>query len=307
MPADPTLDASATEERSQPADDPGPEQPRRHRLHRVRKPARDLGTLLNRIRQAADRDRFDMVAAAIAFYAFLALFPAIAALISIWGLLADPAHVSAQVTSLGNTVPDEARALIIAATERIAGQSSTSLTWGMGLSLLLALWSSNRGMKAMLKGLAVVYDDRKDRSFIRETLLSLAYTVCVILLILVALGSVLIIPVVFHLVGIDPESELWLRVVRWPILGGIFMLVINFVYWRGPKRVPEWHWITPGALVAGTVFMIASLLFSYYIENFGSYNETYGSVAAAAIVLFWFFIGAFIVLLGARINYETGY
>lgn len=279
-----------------------------------RRPARlrDLNAgewrdIVLRVRRQVGQDRLGLVSAGVAFFGFLAVFPALAAVISIGGLIIEPAEVQQHIGSISAVLPPAAESLLSSAAQRIAGIEAPSLGLGVLISLLLTLWSANKGMKGLIQAIAIAYDESdRQRGFVAKTALSLALTSGIVVLVLLSLALVVAIPIVLKVVGLGALTESAIDIGRWPALAAVIMAALAMIYRVSPPRSDaRWQWVTPGAVVAATIWMIASAAFSYYTSNFGSYDETYGSVAAVAILLIWFQISAFVVLLGAEINCES--
>ena len=262
--------------------------------------------ILLRTKDQIREDRLSMVAAGVAFYAFLALFPTLVAVISLWGLFADPAQVQQQIGQLSAALPSSARELIAAQATRIAQSSPATLGWATAISLALTLWSTNKGMKGLVEGIGVAYDQPDERGFIKKNAVTLGLTFAAIVFGLVVIGMIVAVPIALSFIGLGAVAEWTIRLARWPLLAAAIIFGLTVIYRLGPDRDdPKWRWVTPGSVIAAVLWLAASVGFSIYVDNFGSYNETYGSVAAVAVLLMWFYISSFIVLLGAEINAET--
>lgn len=259
-----------------------------------------------RVKDETGSDRLTLVAAGVAFYAFLALFPALAAIISVWGLFADPAEVQRQLASLEGVLPSAALQMLEGAATRIAASSPTSLGWGVAISLGLTLWSANKGMKGLLDAVNLAYDQGEDRGFLAKNAISLALTLGAVVVTVLAIAMVVAVPAALAAIGLGGITHWAISLGRWPILAALIIGAIAVIYRVGPNREDaRWRWVTPGSVIATVLWLGASVLFSIYVANFGTFNETYGSVAAVAIMLMWFYLSAFMVLLGAEINAET--
>lgn len=270
-------------------------------------PLRGWKIILLRVKDEVAKDRLGMVAAGVAFFGFLAVFPALAAIISIGGLIIEPDEIQRYISQLSSILPPAAASLLSAAAERISAKTSNSLGLGVVLSLLLMLWSANKGMKGLIQAIAIAYDEKKRaRSFLTSNATSLALTGAAVLLVVLSFGLVVVMPLLLNFVGLGATTETILNLVRWPALAVFVMATLAGIYRVSPPRAnPKWRWVTPGAIVAATLWLVGSAAFSYYTSNFGSYDEVYGPVAAVAILLIWFQMSAFVVLLGAEINCET--
>jgi membrane protein len=259
--------------------------------------------LLRTWRELGD-DHVSLIAAAVAFYGLLALFPAIAALISIWALAFDPRQIEQQIATFSALLPPDAASLVTEQAHKVAADVG-GLSVGAVIGILLALYSAAKGMTALIEGLNIIYDEQEERGFIRSNLVALGMMLVLIVAMIVAIGAIIIAPIVFTTIGLGPVAETLLRILRWPILFGGVLIVLAIIYRYGPSRTPpRWRWVSWGAAVATAIWTLGSIAFSIYVQNFGSYNETYGSLGAVVILLMWFWLSAFIILLGAELNSE---
>src|SRR5918997_3101544 len=250
-------------------------------------------------------DRVMSVAAGVTFYALLALFPAIAALVSIYGLFADPATIEGHLGTLSGVLPGGATEIIGEQVRRIAGQGGGTLGFSFVIGLAISLWSANAGMKAIIDALNIVYEEEEKRGFIALNLQSLAFTLGAILFVILALGGIVVLPILLDFVGLGGTAETLLSLARWPVLLVVVVTGLAVIYRYGPSRdKAEWKWVTPGGLVAAVLWLVGSVLFSWYVANFGSYNETYGSLGGVIGFLTWIWISTMVVLIGAEMNAE---
>jgi membrane protein len=253
--------------------------------------------------QEFTKDRVLLVAAGITFYGLLALFPALTALVSIAAFFIDPTRVVNQLQSFSNILPEGALGIIGGQMERIIGQPKNTLSLAFLMGLAVALWSANRGIKAIFDGLNVVYDEREDRSFLRLTLVSFLFTLGAIATIILALGAIVVVPVILAFIGLEGITGMLVDLGRWPVLFALIVIGIGLLYRFGPsRRPPRWRWISAGSLLAALLWVVASILFSWYVANFNSYNEIYGSLGAVIAFMVWMWISVTIVLLGAELN-----
>jgi membrane protein len=268
-------------------------------------PAQGWKDILWRTYEEFGKDRVMSVAAGVTYYALLAVFPAIAALVSIYGLFSDPATIRDQLNTMSGFLPGGALEIVGEQVARISSQGGGALGFGFIIGLAISLWSANAGMKAVFDALNIVNDEEEKRSFVKLNLMSLTFTLGAIAFILFALGSIIVLPVIFNFVGLGSQTEWILAVARWPILLIGIVLALSLVYRFGPSRdKAEWRWVTPGGIVAAVLWLAVSMLFSWYVSNFGSYNETYGSLGAVIGFMTWIWLSSIIVLLGAEINAE---
>lgn len=284
--------SSPNDERGRDVDDP------RHM------PSTGWRDVLLRVKTEIGRDTLSLVAAGVAFYAFLSIFPAITALISIYGLVADPTQVATQVGSLQGTVPPSALQMLQKQMTAVASPSGSALGIGLVVSLLLAIYSSSKGVGALITALNVAYDEEEERGFIKLKAITLGFTLGAIILVVVML-FVIGLPSYLGQLGLPAWLDIIIRVARWVIMLGIMVVALALLYAFAPSREsPAMRWISPGAICATILWLVASIAFSFYIGHFSNYNKTYGSAAAIVILMTWFWLSIFFVLIGAEINAE---
>lgn len=248
------------------------------------------------------RHRVMAIAAGVTFYGLLAIFPAIATIVSLYGLFADTGALRDQLNSLSGAIPGGAIDVVGDQISRIS-QHGNSLGLALVISLLISLWSSNSGMKAIFDALNVVYNAKERRSFIKLNAVSLAFTLSAIVFMLLAIASVIMVPIILKSVPLGKVAELLLGYARWPLVLIGIGLALSFIYRFGPDRDnAQWRWITWGSALAAVIWIAASLLFSWYTANFGSYNKTYGSLGAVIGFMTWMWISTIVILLGAEID-----
>lgn len=260
--------------------------------------------ILSRTKQQLGEDNLTIVAAGVAFYGFVAVVPALAALVAIYGLVADPAQVTDQITALATMVPDEVMPMLREQMIRI-----TSNTGAAGISavigVLLAIYSSANATKALITGMNIAYDETEKRSFLKLTAVAIVLTVGGIIAAVLALGLVAVLPSVLSRMHITSGVEMLLNIVRWPLLVGGFLGSLAVLYRYGPCRNnAQWKWVTPGAIVAAVLWLLGSAVFSLYVSKFASYDKTYGPLGAVVVFLMWLYISALAVLIGAEFNSE---
>ncbi|AMJ61065.1 hypothetical protein AXW83_12885 [Bosea sp. PAMC 26642] len=240
------------------------------------------------------------------FYALLALFPALTAFVSLYGLVADLGTITDQLASIEGFLPAGATDFLREQIGRIAAGGDTKLSIALLISLTLAVWSANAGVKAIFDALNVAYGEDEKRGFIKLNLVSLAFTLGILFFLLGAIGAIAVIPVVLDYLYLGGAAEWLIAVGRWPVLIGILLLGLAVLYRYGPSRdKAQWAWVSPGALFAGVGWLVASMLFSWYVANFEDYNKTYGTVGAVIGLLTWMWLSATIVLVGAELNSEA--
>jgi membrane protein len=267
-------------------------------------PPKGWKDVLWRTKQQLDEDNLSIVAAGVAFYAFLAVVPALAVAIAIYALVADPANLSEQLNALARVVPGEVMPLLEEQMKRIA-ENNTAASISAVLGVLIALYSSANATKAIITGLNIAYDETEKRSFIKLNAVALILTLGAIVGVLAAIGIIAVLPAVLDHVLVSSASETALNVLRWPLLLGVFVVGVAVMYRFGPCRDgAQWKWISPGAIVAAILWVVGSGLFSLYVSKFGSYDKTYGSLGAVAVFMMWLYLTAYVVLLGAEMNSE---
>lgn len=278
------------------------DQERQHKEENARRPA--WWDVLLRTKKEAAEDNLTVVAAGVGFFVLLGLIPGLVVVISICGLVVDPVVVQQQLDTWGTMVPIEAREILQNEIGRIS-EASGLVGFGALFGLLLVLWSGSKAMKALIQAFNIVYDELERRSFIHFNLLALGMTLGAVLVALVAIGAIVALPIVLGLAGLDESSRRLIAWARWPLLIGIFMTGLALLYRYAPNRPPpRWKWITWGSILATVLWIAGSALFSFYVSNFANYNKTYGSLGAVVILLMWFYLTAFVVLLGAELNSE---
>jgi membrane protein len=268
-------------------------------------PARGWWDITKRVNRQIKQDRLSIIAAGVAFYGLLAVFPGLIALVGLYGLAFDPQQVEQQMAALSGILPQEARQVLLTQLRDLTTTDRTALGIGAIGGLLLALWSASAGMRTLMEALNVAYDEEEKRGFIRFYGTALLLTLAAILGAVIAIGMVIALPVVLKLVGLAEALKWLIAVAAWPILVGMMLLGLAVVYRYGPSRVqPRWRWVSWGAVTATVLWVVGSALFSLYVTRFGNYNETYGSVGAIVILLMWFLLSSYAVLIGAELNAE---
>jgi membrane protein len=268
-------------------------------------PARGWWDIAKRVGSQVFAHRLLTEAAGITFYSLLAIFPALAALVSLYGLIADPTTVSDQLNAVSGVVPGGGMDIIGDQVKRVASTSGGALGFGAIVGLLVALWSANGGTKAMFDSLNVVYDEHEKRSYLRLTLLTLGVTIGALVFVVIAMACVVALPIALNFVGLGPITDILIRVARWPLLLVVVAAMLAVIYRYGPSREEaRWRWVSWGGAFAAIVWVLVSLAFSWYVGHFGSYNKTYGSLGAAIGFMTWIWISATVVLVGAELDAE---
>lgn len=263
----------------------------------------DWFRILGRTWSEASKDNLTLVSAGVAFYAILALFPGIAALVALYGIVSDPVDIQVHLKTMDEVLPDSAYDIIDQQVTKVTGAGRTALGFATIFSLGLALWSSKAGVNAMISGLNIVYNERERRNYFVALFIALALTVLLLLVAMLSVGVVVAAPIVLQFLPLGPIGTWIAAILRWPVIVCAVILTISALYRWGPRRAgARVSWVSYGAAIATAIWLVASLGFSFYVANFGSYNETYGSLGAVIVLLMWFFISAYVVLLGAELN-----
>ena len=268
-------------------------------------PPKGWKDILYRVYQSLERDRIMLIAAGSTFYLLLALFPALAAFVSVYGFFADRAAVASNTSLLIGILPSDSINLIRTQLELLAAQETKLLSIGFFFGLSIAMWSANNGAKAIFEALNVAYNEKESRSFLRLNLVSFAFTLCVLFGTIVLITATAIFPSVLARVGGDSLSSSLLALLRWPAVFLIVGAATSITYRVAPDRKPaQWRWLSWGAVFSTTVWIVASAGFTYYLSNFADYNATYGALGAVAGLMVWIWISVIILIVGAEINAE---
>ena len=250
-------------------------------------------------------DRVMTEAAGVTFYVLLSLFPALAAFIAIYGLFNNASTLGGQLAGLGGIVPGGGIDIIKGQITALTAQGHKALGFVSIVGLAISLWSANSGVKSLFDALNTIYHEREKRSFLRRTLISFGFTLGIIGFVIIALSAVVALPIVLNFIGLSSITRLAFSILRWPFMLIVIMIGLAFVYRYGPSRKPaRWQWVSWGSAIAAVSWIAASLVFSYYVGNFGSYNKTYGSLGAVVGFMTWIWISSIVVLMGAELNAE---
>jgi membrane protein len=250
-------------------------------------------------------DRLLALAAGVAFYSLVALFPALAAGVSSYALFSDAATIGRDLSVVADIVPAGGLDLLGDEIKRIAAKSEGRLTLGFVFGLLVALWSANAGIKAIFDALNIIYDEEEKRGIIRLNLVSLAFTVCAIVGVGLALVLVVVLPLVLAAFGLTSADIPAISYLRWPVMFPTIILALSVLYRYGPsRRRPKWRWVGVGSVFAALMWLAVSSLFSWYLSNFANYNATYGALGAVVGLMMWMWLSTIVLLVGAALNSE---
>ncbi len=268
-------------------------------------PPRGWWAVIKRVANAFNDDRLMTEAAGVTFYTLLAIFPALATLVSIYGLFADPVAVNDHLRAIGGVIPGGGLDIIEQQLKSLTSGGRHALGVGVGVGLVTSLWTSNQGIKALFDALNVAYHEKEKRGFIWRTCITLGFTLGGIVFIVLAMAGIVVVPIVLNLLGLGSWGATLIAAARWPVLMVALGLFLSVIYRFGPSRTKaQWKWVSAGSAFAAVAWLLASVGFSYYVANFGSYNKTYGSLGAAIGFMTWIWISAMIVLLGGELNAE---
>jgi len=250
-------------------------------------------------------DRVMLIAAGVTFYLLLALFPALAAFVSLYGFVADPTTIAEHVSYLGGLLPNAGLEIIEQQLKALVSRDAEALGVGFLVGLVIALWSANNGVKALFDAMNVAYEEVEKRSFVRLNLLSAMFTLGAIVIATAMLVAVGIVPALLALLHLEGWTEVLIAIGRWPLLLASIWFGISLIYRYGPSRNnAKWRWLNWGSALATIVWLSASAGFSYYLQHFADYNATYGSLGAVIGLMMWTWISMIILIVGAEINAE---
>ncbi len=269
-------------------------------------PARGWVQIVKRAWAENSADNMPIIGAGVAFFAFLAVFPALIATISIYGLVASPETVSRQIESLSGQLPEEAQSLLENQLTSIVSNSGGALTVSLIISILAALWSASGGTGNLITAVNLAYDEVETRGFVKRKALALGLTLGAIVFVLITFALVAVVPAVLEALPLGIFGTVLAQVIRWVLLLGVVAGSLAVLYRVAPDRdAPRFAWVSLGSVVVTVIWAIVSLLFSLYVDNFGSYDKTYGAIAGVIVLMLWLYLTCYLVLLGAEINSEA--
>ncbi len=258
-----------------------------------------------RVWEQMGKDNVSFAAAGVAFYAMLATFPAISAFVSVFGIFADPGAVREQFVMLRGIIPDDAWRLVNDQLSAVASTATPSLSIGALIGFTIAFWSAGAGVRGMMSALNIAYREYEKRGIVEFYGLAFLFTIGIMFAAIFSLGVIVLVPVVLNLVPLGGLTRILVKVAPWCVLALFITFCLGLLYRYGPSRhVPKTRWVSLGAVLASLLWIGASLGFSIYVSNLASYNQTYGALGAVVILMMWFWISAFVALLGAELNAE---
>ncbi|MBW9051238.1 YihY/virulence factor BrkB family protein [Rhizobium mesosinicum] len=268
-------------------------------------PKQGLKDVFWRVVHEVSDDRVTLIAAGVTFYLLLALFPALAALVSLYGLFADPLTMSEHLGKLAMMLPPGAFDFVSDQIRSLTERRDNALGVTFFIGLAIALWSTHNGTLALFDAMNVAYEEREKRSLIRLNLIALCFTVCAIIGAIVLLALVAVMPVALSFLWLDRFQEEMALVLRWPLLLAVVVVASMAVYRFGPSREPaRLRWMTWGAVMTTFSWFFMSLGFSVYLDHFANYNATYGTLGALIGFLVWTWLSVAILVVGAELNAE---
>lgn len=285
--------------------EPGPAELGKHAASPGAVPLLGWWHVAKRVVSQICKDDVPVVAAGVAFFGFLSIFPAIAAFVILYGLVADPGTVTQQLEPIRDLVPGEVFDLLAGQLTQVTSTTDSALGFGLLLTLGLAVWSSARGATALLSAMDIAYNESHREGWIRPRITALAFTFAGLLFAVLAMGLLGAVPAAVALLSLqNPFSDILLSV-RWVVLAGIVLAALGLLYRYGPnRRNARMAWITPGSILATVLWIAASWGFGRYVANLGTYNETFGALGAVVVLQMWLYLSAFIVCIGAELNAE---
>jgi membrane protein len=277
----------------------------RHATHPLQIPGAGWKDIFWRTYAEMQSDRLLSIAGGVAFFVLLAIFPAITALVSAYGLFFNASTITHNISLLDDVVPVNVLSIVTEQANRIAANSGRALSLGIIVGILVSVWSAMSGAKAMIDALNVIYEQKEARSFIKLNVVALAFTLAGFAAFLLVIAAVVVMPLVLSPLGLDGAAEMLTRIVRWPALFVLLLIGLSLLFRYGPdRRAARWQWVSVGSVFAAVTWIGASYLFSWYLARFANYNATYGSLGAVIGLMMWLWISTIVVLVGAELNSE---
>lgn len=268
-------------------------------------PAKGLRDVFWRVVKAIMADRVTLIAAGVTYFMLLSLFPALGALVALYGFVADPTAIMAHIGFLAGVFPPGSFDLIMNQLTSLTQQATSTRSLAFFGGLLVAIWSANSGMKALFDAMNVAYQEDEKRSLVRLNFLSLGFTFCALVVAIILIAAIGVLPAVLKYLWLDDWQEFLARLARWPFIILVFGCGISMIYRYGPSREEaKIKWLSWGVVFSTVLWLVASVLFSFYLENFANYNATYGTLGALIGLMVWVWISVVILIVGAEINAE---
>jgi membrane protein len=277
----------------------------RHATHPLQIPWRGWYDILWRTYREMNSDRLLSIAGGVSFFVLLAIFPAVTALVSAYGLFFNTSTIIDNLSLLNDVVPDNVLSIVHEQTSRIASNSGRALSVGFVVGIVASLWSAMSGVKAIIDALNVIYEQKEGRNVLKLNLVALVFTLAGFAAFLLAIAAIVVLPLILSPIGLGSMTETLTRIARWPVLLVVLLIGLAVLYRYGPdRRAARWQWVSVGSVFAAVTWIVASFLFSWYLTSFANYNATYGSLGAVVGLMIWLWISTIVVLLGAELNAE---
>lgn len=261
-------------------------------------------SILIKVKKRIGENNVVIISAGVGFFGFLAIFPAIMALISIYGFVMDPQQIEEQVSKISSMMPEQTHKILQYRVDNFIKPEGQSLGWGSFFGILLGIWIGNLGTKSLFRGINIAYETDRKRGIIKNNGLTLLFTFGAIILLILSAALIVAFPAIIEKIGLPDNITSLISWMRWLVMGIVLVGSIGLIYNFGPKRRrPGFMWVIPGAVLATSLWLLASWAFSFYIRNFWNLSEIYGSISAVVFLMLWLFISTFIILLGAELNY----
>jgi membrane protein len=268
-------------------------------------PPRGWKQVLRRVFARMSRDNVSVLAAGVAFYAFLAIPSALTALVALYGLAFNPADVQRQLSAMHGVVPDQALQLVSKQLLTLTSRPPETLGLSLAIALLVALWGARSGMSTLMTALNLAYAEEERRGFLRFQAIAFGLTAAAAVFAVISIALIGVLPAVIDVLPFGRFAKIAAEIVRWPVLLALVTVGLALIYRYAPSRAaPKWRWASWGAGAATLLWIAGSALFSVYVGEFASYNQTYGSLGAVVVLMMWLYVSAFALLMGAELNSE---
>ncbi len=260
-------------------------------------------SILKQVRDRIEKNNVIIISAGVGFFGFIAIFPAIMALISIYGFFMDPQEIEGQVSKISSMMPEQTHKILQYRVDKFINPEVDSLGWDTFFGILIGIWIGNLGTKSLFKGINIAYETESQRGILKNNGITLLFTFGALILIILSAALIVAFPAIIEKIGLPDNIESLISWLRWLIMGFILVGSIGLIYRFAPKRRRSgFKWVVPGAVLASLLWLLASWVFSFYISNFWNFDEIYGSISTVVFLMLWLFISTFVILLGAELN-----
>lgn len=244
--------------------------------------------------------------AGVAFFSFLSVFPMVAIFVLMYGLIATPADIASQLSSVQSLIPSSVHDILTERLQALVDEPDEALGIGLLVSIALALWSGSRGVNALMHALDMANREKNQRSFLMNAIMSVGLTLGALVFLLTAIGAIAVLPALLSLAPIDNSTEILASTLRWPILALLVLMMFAALLRHAPDRTAaRFTWLWPGAFLATVLWMGLSAGFSFYVENYGSYGATFGALSSAVVLMLWLYYSTLAVTFSAMVNAEA--